>query len=197
MKFPDLHQITKWAVTAVIFMAAAFCIAYCSNYNKQTEQLAMSRTENKILTDSNKTLQDTIDHAKQELAKLLRHQEILRQVLENHPMEYDDWLVRQVLEKREQRIKELQSDVYKRIQDLEQMAQDDADVDHHFSVVVPDVVWDKIIRKTFTCPASSCQNRNDEAESSQTVPSAVQASPTKGKDSEGAGGIHNRTPVSE
>lgn len=181
MKFPDLHQITKWAVTAVIFMAAAFCIAYCSNYNKQTEQLAMSRTENKILTDSNKTLQDTIDHAKQELAKLLRHQEILRQVLE----------------KREQRIKELQSDVYKRIQDLEQMAQDDADVDHHFSVVVPDVVWDKIIRKTFTCPASSCQNRNDEAESSQTVPSAVQASPTKGKDSEGAGGIHNRTPVSE
>lgn len=175
MKFPDLHQITQWAVTAIIFMAAAFCIAYCSNYNKQTEQLAVSRTENKILTDSNKTLQDAIDHDKKELAKLLRHQEILRQVLE----------------KREQRIKELQSDVYKRMRDLEQMAQDDSDIDHHFSVIVPDVVWDKIIRETFTIPDSSCQNRNDEAESSQTTPSAVQAQPTKGKDDKGAGVVHN------
>lgn len=175
MKFPNLHQIMEWAVTAIIFMVVASCIAYCNNYNKQTEQLAVSRTENKILTDSNKTLQDAIDHDKKELAKLLRHQEILRQVLE----------------KREQRIKELQSDVYKRMRDLEQMAQDDAAIDHHFSVIVPDVVWDKIIRETFTYPDSSCQNQNDEAESSQTAPPAVQAPPTEGKDSEGADIVHN------
>lgn len=173
MQFPNLHQMVKWAITAAIFVGVAACMAYCSTYNSQTEQLAVQRSENKTLTESNTVLKDTIEHDQQELAKLLRHQEILRNVLD----------------KREQRIKELQSDVYKRLHDLEQLAKADADVDHHLSVTLPDVVWDKIVRETFTCADGSCENRDGTAESSQTVPPAVQAEPAPRQDGEGTGTI--------
>lgn len=174
MQLPNAHQIVKWAVTAVIFIGVAACMAYCSTYNQQTEQLAVQKSENKTLSATNETLKDTIEHDQQELAKLLRHQEILRRVLD----------------KREQRIKELQSDVYQRIHDLEQLAKADADVDHTLSVTVPDVVWDKVIRETFTCTDGSCENRNGTAESSQATPPAVQAEPAPRQDGEGAGAIH-------
>lgn len=174
MQLPDAHQIVKWAITAAIFMIAAFCMAYCSTYNNQTQELAVEKSENKILTDSNEALKDTIEHDKQELAKLLRHQEILRKVLE----------------KREQRIKELQSDVYKRINDLEQLAKDDAAIGDSLSATVPDVVWDKIIRETFTCSSNSCENGNGAAEGSQAVPEAVPAEPAADKNGQGSGAIH-------
>lgn len=173
MYLPTAHQIVRWAITAAIFIGVAACIAYCSTYNHQTEQLAVERSENKTLSATNKTLKDTIEHDQQELAKLMRHQEILRRVLD----------------KREQRIKELQSDVYQRIHDLEQLAKADADVDNHLSVTLPDVVWDKIVRETFTCTDGSCENRNGTAESSQAVPPAVQAEPAPRQDGEGTGAI--------
>lgn len=169
----------KQIFTAVLFIICAVCIAFCSTYNRQKDELMLEKLQNKTLTDTNEELELRMNQAHERLEKALQQSKEIQKMLHQ----------------RELRIKELQDETAKRLRELEQMEQDDADIKRSLSVTVPTELWNKILNETFFNKSDT--DKSGAATDPTPTPPTVPPQPTDKSDAQRVDTVHDGTAKSE
>ena len=143
----------KAVIGIIPILVIAVVIALWVSYNTKLDELISANERIKVLEQNEASLKLTVDNSKTELSKMIIQLQQTQQMLEN----------------RENKLQELQVNVYKQFKSLENLGQNNSVVRDYLLHNVPDGLWDAVFGQS----QCSGTNTDSKAESARSIAPAI------------------------